>query len=152
MPRSSRFAATRALALSAAVLVPLCQPPAAVAESPGSSQSAGLELTPLGTHETGVFDESAAEIPAYDPDSERLFVVNAHAGRLDVLRIADNGAPRAETTLAATGLPAEDGSTTDAGATVNSAAVSGGVLAVAVEPADKTERGWVMFFLSLIHI
>ena len=146
MPRSSRFAAARALALSAAVLVPLCQPPAAVAESPGSSPSAGLELTPLGTHETGVFDESAAEIPAYDPDSERLFVVNAHAGRLDVLRIADNGAPRAETTLAATGLPAEDGSTTDAGATANSAAVSGGVLAVAVEPADKTERGWVMFF------
>ena len=39
--------------------------------------TAQIKLGAIGTFETGVFDESAAEIPAYDSMSQRLFVVNA---------------------------------------------------------------------------
>ncbi|RQH24154.1 hypothetical protein D4Z78_04525, partial [Okeania hirsuta] len=40
------------------------------------SKAIGLSFTPVGTYATGVFDDSAARITAFDPNSERLFVVN----------------------------------------------------------------------------
>lgn len=36
-----------------------------------------ISLSLLGRYETGVFAESAAEIPAYDASTKRVFVVNA---------------------------------------------------------------------------
>jgi hypothetical protein len=38
-----------------------------------------VELSFLGRYSSGVFDEGAAEIVDYDPDTERLFVVNGAA-------------------------------------------------------------------------
>ena len=40
----------------------------------------GVALTPRGTHVTGQFDESAAEIVEHDPRTQRWFVVNALSG------------------------------------------------------------------------
>ena len=148
-------AATSAVALSAAVVAPMtaAAPPAhakahgrSAAVASGDAAGRSVELTPAGTHETGVFGESAAEIPAFDPTTGRLFVVNAEKGAIDVLRVGADGAPTAETVLSAEGLATADGSITDEGATVNSVAVSGGVMAMAVEAADKTGLGWVVFF------
>jgi len=144
--RPSRLGgAAGALALSAAVLAPSAVS-APVTAKPGNPAGTTVELSLAGTHETGVFGESAAEIPAFDAATGRLFVVNAEKGAVDVLRVGADGAPAAETVLSAEGLRTADGSATDEGATVNSVAVSGGVLAVAVEAADKTGLGWVAFF------
>ena len=46
-----------------------------------------ITLEHVGTYSTGVFDESAAEIVAHDPDSQRLFVTNANDSTVDVLDI-----------------------------------------------------------------
>lgn len=105
-----------------------------------------LELTLVDTYATGVFDESASEIPAFDADTDRLFVVNANSGAVDVLQVASDGSPSYETTMYAGGRRAADGTTVDSGAVVNSVAVSRGRLAVAVQSADKTDHGWVLFF------
>lgn len=48
-------------------------------------QSRGVRLSVAGTYETGVFDESAAEITAFDPQTGRLFVVNADPGTVVIL-------------------------------------------------------------------
>ena len=56
-----------------------------------SAEDAALTLAPIGSFETGVFDESAAEIVAYFGD--RLFVVNALAGAVDVLDVSDPAEP-----------------------------------------------------------
>ncbi|MFF9924423.1 choice-of-anchor I family protein [Micrococcus luteus] len=154
MPRLARLAtAVTAATLSTAFLAPasLSAPAphsataqrAAIAANPSGKS---IELTRAGTHETGVFGESAAEIPAFDAVSGRLFVVNAQRGAVDVMRLGADAAPVAERTLSAEGLRTADGSVTDKGATVNSVAVSGGVMAVAVEAAEKTDHGWVVFF------
>ena len=44
-----------------------------------------IELVHLASYESGIFGQSAAEIPAYDAASKRLFVVNAQKGMVDVL-------------------------------------------------------------------
>ncbi|MDO4240798.1 alkaline phosphatase [Micrococcus sp.] len=126
-------------ATSAAVLAPLAvSAPAERAAANPSGKTVGL--TAAGTHETGVFDASAAEIPAFDPATGRLFVVNAQKGAIDVLRVCADAAPTGETVLSAEGLTTADGSVTDEGATVNSVAVSpNGAYAVVAnegEPAD----------------
>lgn len=58
-----------------------------------ASLKAELTLDLLGTYETGVFDESAAEIVDYDPATKRLFVVNGDASGIDVLEISDPTQP-----------------------------------------------------------
>ncbi len=121
---------------------------AAAAPDPAQSNPSGraVELVRLGTHATGVFDASAAEITAFDPKTNRLFVVNAESGAIDVLDVADPARPTPLFTLATPGLRAADGSTVPAGAVVNSVDVHGDVLAVAVEGDPKTDRGWALFF------
>ena len=156
MSRSARLgAATAAAALSAAVLAPLAasvppahagRPGAPAAQAAVAPSGKSVELTVAGTHETGLFDASAAEIPAFDPTTGRLFVVNAEKGAVDVLTVGEDAAPAAETTLTVAGVRAADGSVIGEGATVNSVAVSGGVMAVAVEAPVKTNLGWLAFY------
>ncbi|MEM6315691.1 MAG: alkaline phosphatase, partial [Planctomycetota bacterium] len=43
------------------------------------------QLTPIGGYGAGVFDESAAEIAAFDAGSAQLFVVNGATDSIDVL-------------------------------------------------------------------
>lgn len=93
-------------------------------------------LVPLGTYETGVFDASAAEIVVYDPDTQRLFVVNAQVPAVEVLDISDPSNP--------TKLFDIDPSAYGAGA--NSVAISNGIVAVAIENEVKTDPGSVVFF------
>lgn len=143
MRRTLLPAAVAALCLATggpAVAGPLPGPP-----RPNPSDR-GVELVPLGSHATGVFDASAAEITAYDPGTRRLFVVNADAGAVDVLDVADPAQPTRLFTLDVAGRAAADGSVVDAGAAVNSVDVHDGVLAVAVEADPKTAPGWALFF------
>lgn len=103
---------------------------------------AQFTLAEIGRHNSGVFNKSAAEIPAYCPDTKRLFVVNAHSGSLDVLDLTDPARP----SLLAVLNVAED--VGQGMSVVNSAVVRNGLLAVAVEAKPKTEPGRVAFYRS----
>jgi len=95
-----------------------------------------LTFTPLSTYETGVFDEGAAEIVVYSAETQKLFVVNADAGEVDVLDISDPTSPAKVNTL----------STKAHGKGVNSVAVHGDLVAVAVVGPSKQEAGKLVFF------
>ena len=94
------------------------------------------QLRQLGTFGTGLFDQSAAEIPAYDPNTQRVFVVNANSATIDVLDISN------PTNL--TRINQIEVSPFGAGA--NSVAVNDGIVAVAVEANDTQDPGTVVFF------
>lgn len=97
-----------------------------------------LSLSLLGRHETGQFEQSAAEIPAYDADSRRAFVVNAQKGALDVIDLSDPANPRHVGEIETRSLRA--------GAEANSVAVHDGIVAVAVQAAVKTDPGFVALY------
>ncbi|MEL7474703.1 MAG: hypothetical protein AAGJ55_00530, partial [Cyanobacteria bacterium J06555_12] len=93
-----------------------------------------IELTAIGTYATGIFDEGAAEIPDYDPETQRLFVVNGADSAVDVLDISDPTNPTFEFALSlTTGSP-------------NSVAVKDGIVAIAVADSVDGEQGDVVFF------
>lgn len=118
----------------------------AVADPPTTSaDDANLTLGVLGTHRTGQFDQSAAEIVAFDPGSDRAFVVNAQSGSVDVLDASDPSDPTREASISAAGATAADGSTIPAGAVANSVDVrADGLVVVAVESNVKTDHGWLL--------
>ena len=100
---------------------------------PPPNQSISLDL--IGRYETGIFDGSAAEIVAHDPETQRLFVVNAAAARIDVLDASDPTDPVALDPIDVAAF----------GAFANSVDVDGGVVAIAVEAQVKTDPGTVVF-------
>jgi hypothetical protein len=94
-----------------------------------------IKLTPIGTYKTGIFDQGAAEIPAYDAESQRLFVVNANSATVDVLDLSDPDNPTQLFQIDATAY----------GGSANSVAVKNGVVAVAIESENPQEPGTVVF-------
>ena len=100
-----------------------------------SVASATAQINPqvLGSYSTGVFDESAAEIVQFDPVSQRLFVVNADSGKLDIIDITN---PTRPSFVQSVEFP---------GGGINSVAIKNGVVAVAIEAAEKTDPGSVAF-------
>jgi len=115
--------------------------PAVVEATPAS-----LTLEKIGGYSAGVFGVSAAEIPAYDAASKRLFVVNAQVGAVDVLDLSNPSTPVKIGQL--------DATTVLAGAEINSVAVFNGLVAVAIQAPVKTNRGRMALYrasdLSLI--
>jgi len=104
-----------------------------------------LTINVVGQHQTGVFDEGAAEIVAHDAKNQRIFKVNANAATIEVLDIADPSNPQLIDTIDATAL----------GAVANSVAVHKGLVAVAIEASVKQDKGVVGFYdaesLTLIN-
>lgn len=96
---------------------------------------ANITLKKLGTYESGLIDESAAEIVAYDKRSKRVFVTNANDQSVDVLSIRNPRNPRKLFAIDLTpyGEP-------------NSVAVSKGVVAIAVAADEVDVKGQVVFF------
>lgn len=90
----------------------------------------------IGTFQTQIFDEGAAEITTYDPASERLFFVNADANAVVVLDLSDPTSPTEQLTI--------DLSPFGEGA--NSVAVADGIVAVAVEADPAQDPGVIAFF------
>lgn len=123
-----------AAAVCAFALTPVTAASAAVVPDPivYSADDAALSLSPIGSFETGVFDQSAAEIvTAY---GDRLFVVNALAGSVSVLDYSDPTAPVLEFDIAAAGV-------------ANSVAVRpDGLGVIAFEAPVKTDPGTLVFF------
>jgi 2',3'-cyclic-nucleotide 2'-phosphodiesterase (5'-nucleotidase family) len=102
---------------------------------PPAPPADAIQLSVLGTFETGLFDEGAQEIAAHDPETQRLFVTNAADASLDILDIADPAQP---TLLDRLDLQALLGSQHIA-VGPNSVAVRDGIVAVAV--ARETAEG-----------
>ncbi|KQT75542.1 choice-of-anchor I family protein [Microbacterium sp. Leaf436] len=122
-------AAVCALALSSVTAASAAIVADPVRDSPADS---AVSLRPIGTYETGVFDQSAAEIVhAY---KNRLFVVNAQAGAVDVL---DSSTPTA---------PAKLYSITGTGVANSLAVRADGLGVIALENVDKTAPGRLVFF------
>ncbi|QIF05101.1 alkaline phosphatase [Roseimicrobium sp. ORNL1] len=110
-----------------AVLAPL----SVSAKSPHS-----ISMTPISSVAAGSFLTSAAEIVAHDPATQRIFVVNAQAARVDVYSIANPAQPIVVGSIDASAF----------GGVANSVAVHDGAVAVAVESTVKTNPGKVVFF------
>lgn len=130
--RAVAAVATAAVACTLA-LTPLT-PAVAVTAAPvvHSADDAALTLTRLGTHATGVYGASAAEIVAAHGD--RLFVVNAQAGAVTVLDYSDPTSPTELYEIAADGI-------------ANSVTVrADGLGIIALENEVKTDPGALVFF------
>ena len=95
-----------------------------------------LSLTRLGEYRTGLFDEGAAEISAYDAKSQRLFISNANDNTIDILDLSNPAMPSRVSRIDLSRY----------GAGVNSVAADRGRIAVAVEHADRTLPGKAVFF------
>lgn len=143
-PAARRPVATITLTATAATVASAVLAAAAVT-GPAAATSAGpadrgqaraavppVTMTPIGTYESGSFDQSAAEIVAYDRGTQRSFVVNALDGTVDVLDISDPTAPTLVGTLDTPGA--------------NSVAVRDGLVAVAQQADPATARGTVGLF------
>ena len=91
-----------------------------------------------GQSDDGVFDESAAEIPTYDPATGRVFVTNAATASVDVIDISTPAEP--ELLLS---IPLADEEAGISGPT--SVVFTGGVLAVSLAAEPKTDNGFVAF-------
>lgn len=127
-------AATTTAAVCALALTPFIPATAAIVPDPieHSAEDAALSLSPVGTFETGVFDDGAAEIVAAHGD--RLFVVNAQAGSVSVIDYRDPAAMAEEFTISSSGV-------------ANSVAVrADGLGVVAFEAEVKTDPGHLLFF------
>lgn len=98
----------------------------------------GIRLDVIGVYSTGKFAESAAEISAYDPETKRLFMINALAAKVDVLSLANPVVPALLFQMDASAY----------GAGINSVAVHNGVVAIAVEDDDKQANGSVVFYTT----
>lgn len=94
-------------------------------------------IQPLSTVKLGTFDEGAAEISAFDPASERLFVTNAESNRIDIIDMSDPSS----LALIATNIDI-----TNYGGGVNSVAFKNGLLVAAIEANNKQDAGKVVAF------
>lgn len=111
-----------------------------------------LSMSVVGRYESGVFDESAAEVVDYHSASERVFIVNANNKKVDILDISSLGntpVPNAvalnNLTLAGT-LDVQTDVTDIALGAANSVSVHDDLLAVAVENNDKQANGIIAFY------
>lgn len=97
--------------------------------------SEAIDLTLAGRYSSGIVEDGATEISAYDSATKRLFTVNASASTVDILDLANPATPTkiGQIDLSSFGSP-------------NSVAVRSGVVAVAVQAANKTDAGRVYFF------
>ncbi len=110
-----------------------------IAAAAGLAHAGPVSLQFTSRASSGVFGASAAEIPAFDPVTNRVFVVNGAVGAVDVFQMNNLGqlAP-----LGSIPVPGVSGA-----GKVNSVAVRNGVLAVAAnDNASNQNNGSVFFF------
>ncbi len=105
-------------------------------KDPVDSVYSQVSFVPAGSYVHGSFDESAAEITAFDPSTQRAFVVNAQNKKVDVLNLKDTSNPVLLKSL----------DVDDIGSTVNSVAVHDNIIALAVQADIKTDNGYVILY------
>lgn len=147
--RTRRRATAAAVALAGGILIAAPGVHGANPANPvrHSAQNAALSLSPVGTYETGIFDQGASEIVSYYAAKKRLYKVNAAQAVVEVLDVSRPATPKKLFDLQTVGVVSADGSVVEAGASANSVTVRpDGLGVVAVENPVKTEPGWLVFF------
>ncbi|TKE91973.1 alkaline phosphatase [Vibrio kanaloae] len=91
------------------------------------------------------FDTSAAEIVSYDSCTDKLYVVNAQAQKVDVLSMNSASEPTSKGSIDLQSAAAASG--IDIGA-ANSVSTHQGLVAVAIENADKQQNGIIALYRS----
>ncbi|MEZ9873094.1 choice-of-anchor I family protein [Vibrio sp. 10N.261.51.C6] len=91
------------------------------------------------------FDTSAAEIVSYDSCTDKLYVVNAQAQKVDVLSMNADSAPTSEGSIDLQSAATASG--IDIGA-ANSVSTHQGLVAVVIENADKQQNGIIALYRS----
>ena len=104
-------------------------------ETPGFDEEE-FELEVVGTYRTGLFDEGATEIVAYDRTSSRLFSSNANDNTVSVIDITNPANPTLVTSI----------DMNPYGGGLTSIDVYEGLVAVASEAEVSTANGSVVFF------
>src|SRR5262249_51241333 len=141
LPTNPMKRATQRFALVSLVAAAACSPdqPAPLSPFRGeASVAAAADKTPgsVSLVKIGGFANGgvgASEIPAFDHVSKRIFVVNGLLGSVDVYDAKDPSNPVFVERLAFSG-------------SANSVAADRGVIAVAVQAADKVSKGTVELF------
>ncbi|MCO5184220.1 MAG: choice-of-anchor I family protein [Anaerolineae bacterium] len=123
-----------AILIGIALLYPL-----SVSSSTPPTATEAITLSLIGRYNPEIYDDTGgAEIVAFDPVSMRLFVVNAIDQTVDILDASDPTNPTLVDQI----------DVTPYGNAANSVAVSGGVVAAAVEADPKQDPGKLVFFDS----
>jgi DNA-binding beta-propeller fold protein YncE len=105
--------------------------------APASAVS--LQLSPIGSYSSGIFDQAASIISTYDSTSYSLFTVDRSNKSVNIINISDPTNPFLANKI--------DISTYDPSfGNVNSVAFQNGILAVAIENINKELPGSVVFF------
>ncbi len=117
---------------------PLQEPEKEMLPAPVEPLPSSIHLSVMGSYATGIFDESAAEIVAHDPEGQKLFVTNSNDNCIDILDIND---PANIIKIGSVDL-------SQYGAGPNSVAVKNGIVAVAVQSDPKQAPGKVVFFTT----
>ncbi|MEZ8111649.1 choice-of-anchor I family protein [Vibrio splendidus] len=91
------------------------------------------------------FDTSAAEIVSYDSCTDKLYVVNAQAQKVDVLSMNSASEPTSSGSIDLQSAAAASG--VDIGA-ANSVSTHQGLVAVAIENADTQQNGIIALYRS----
>lgn len=116
--------------------------------TPAGSDVETVRVDRVGRYETGAFD-GGAEITAYYPDGEQLFVVNSGAGQIEVLDVSDPTNPTQDAVLDA----AAD---VENGGGANSVDVVGDLAVVAVEASNPQNTGFAALYdaadLELLNV
>ncbi|MEO9485540.1 MAG: choice-of-anchor I family protein [Ekhidna sp.] len=94
-----------------------------------------IQLELVSSYHTGLFDESAAEISAYDAETMRLFVTNGGLKTVDIYDLSSGSI-----------LPYSTIDITVFGGGANSVSIKDGIVAVAVENNNKQDPGFAVFF------
>ncbi|ABX05619.1 MAG TPA: hypothetical protein DEF47_19955 [Herpetosiphon sp.] len=99
-----------------------------------------IKLTRIGRYNPGPFrsaDPRAAEIVDFDPQSQRMVLINGFNSALDIVDLSNPANPQLLTTIAITPTSSN---------VPNSVAVHNGLVAVAANAAVKTDPGRVVLF------
>jgi len=103
-----------------------------------------IQLVEQGRYQSGIFDQSAAEIVTFDKAAKQTFVVNAQSGQVDIL---SNKNIKQPTLVDSLNVAADIKRYLGASAgNVNSVSAHNGLLAVAIGANVKTDLGWVAFY------
>lgn len=101
-----------------------------------------VQLSLEGRYHTGVFDDGAMEIAAYDSASQRIFAVNGSAETVDVFDVSNPANP----------LKVDSLDLSNFGDQANSVDFHNGVLAIAVEADNTDQNGRVVFTDALLNV
>ncbi len=116
-----------------------------VASGPASADVETVGMSRIGRYATGEA-LGGAEIVSFHAGENRLFVVNASAGQVEVLNLSDPSTPTQDAVLNASQVVADASNGIDSAGGTNSVDVRGDIVAAAIEADPATDDGAVALY------